>query len=330
MFQTYQPSGKMGALTLPLILVGIGLAIALALAYQFLLEWIPLIYVSFLLTWGMGIALGMVGVWVVNTGAMRNVVVAAIMGLLIVLAGVSAKFCFQYSGWLNASTLFVMDQEKFSEDQYDEVRQNIAAEIGFMEYINIRVNEGFTIGGGGGGMPLKGVFVYAIWLIEFGVIAWFGIRMPASAASLPYSEKLAAWASEEEAVMTLPVTDPEMVARIKSAESVDDLLQIPIPKTDVSKQFAVYRVNSIPGQEMEDAYLSVDLVSYTTNSKGETETTTDPLVKHAILSSENRYQLVENTSLLQEAMAAYRESIEAEQQASDESEGTENGESAIS
>jgi hypothetical protein len=54
MFQTYQPSGKIGALAWPLMLVGMALAIALAFVYQFLLAWIPLIYVNFLLTWGMG------------------------------------------------------------------------------------------------------------------------------------------------------------------------------------------------------------------------------------------------------------------------------------
>lgn len=314
----------------PLILVGIGLAIALAFAYQFLLEWIPLIYVNFLLTWGMGVAMGLVGVWVVKTGASRNVMIAASMGLIISLAAVSAKFYFQYSAVLAMETENEMKVRGAGEDQYKEIRQEIAAQLDFWTYMKIRTDIGFTIGRGGGGMPLKGIFVYAIWLIEFAVIAWFGIRMPSSAAGLPYSEKLSAWANEEEAVMTLPVTDPEMVARIKSAQSVDDLLNIPIPKTDVSKQFAIYRVNSIPGQDMEDAYLSVDLVSYTTNSNGETETTTDPLVRHAILSSKNRYQLVENASLLQEAMAAYRESIEMEQQAADESGGMENGEGTVS
>lgn len=325
MFQTYQPSGKAGVLTWPLTLVGIGLTIALAFVYQYLLDWIQLIYVNLLLAWGMSIGLGMIGVWVVKSGPVRSVTLAAVLGFLIALAGVSAKFSFQYSGWLDAATWFVMAEENFSDDRYDEVHRNIAAEIGFLEYLKIRSNEGFTIGRNRGGMTIRGIFVYTIWIIEFGVFAWYAVRMPCSAAALPYSEKLASWASEEETVMTLPITDSEMVTRIKSAQSVDDLLNIPIPKTDISKQFAVYRVHSIPGQEMEDAYLSVDLTSYSTNSSGETETTTEALVKLAILSSDNRNQLVENASLLQEAIAAYRESIESGQLANDDPKEPDNG-----
>ncbi len=330
MFQTYQPSGKIGVLTWPLFLLGIGLAIGFAFVYQYLLKWIPIIYVNVLLTWGLGFILGGIGVRIVKTGPLRNIMVAVLIGILIAVAAISAKFYIQYARWLSAVTQVAMDENNASDDRYDEIRKQVAAEFDFMEYIKIRTDEGFKIGRGGGGFPVKGIFVYGIWLIEFGVVAWFAVKLPRAAASRPYSEKLAAWASEEESVMTLPVTDSKMVARIKASTSVEELLQIPIPGTDVSKRFAVYRVNSIPGQELEDAYLSVDLLSYTTTSNGETETTTEPLVKHAILSSDNRSQLVENASLLQEAMAAYRESIDSGQQTEEESDGSGNDNATMS
>jgi hypothetical protein len=136
--------------------------------------------------------------------------------------------------------------------------------------------------------------------------------MSVSAAGEPYSEKLNEWASEEETVMNLPITDEEMVTQIKSATSVDDLLSLPIPKTDESNKFATYLVNSIEGQELEDAYLSVDLHEFSVNSKGEQETKTTPLVKHAILTSDQRKQLVENADLMQEAFDAYREAVESD------------------
>jgi siroheme synthase len=163
--------------------------------------------------------------------------------------------------------------------------------------------------GKGNGAPLSGIFVYLIWLIEAGIIGYFALTAPVAAAKEPYSEKLSAWADEAQVVMTLPITDPEMVSKIESASSVDDLLDIPIPQTDQSTQFAVYTVNSIPGEELEDAYLSVDSVSYTVNKKGEQETITKSLVAHAVLSAEKRQQLIENAELLQEAMAEYRASL---------------------
>ena len=46
----------------------------------------------------------------------------------------------------------------------------------------------------------------------------------------------------------------------KRQQRLTKLMQIPIPKTDESDRFAVYRVNSIEGQELERRpILSVDL-----------------------------------------------------------------------
>ncbi len=57
---------------------------------------------------------------------------------------------------------------------------------------------------------------------------------------------------------------------------------------------------------MEDAYLSVDLLTMSINSKGEEEKKETPLVKYAILSSAQREQLVEDASLLQEAIREFQ------------------------
>ena len=113
--------------------------------------------------------------------------------------------------------------------------------------------------------------------------------------------------------MFLPVTSEEMVAKIRSATSVDELLEIPIPQTDESMQFAHYYTHSITGQELEDAYLTVELVTYSYNANGEQTTNEEPLIKYAIITSEQRKLLVENASLLQEALEDYRESVEEEE-----------------
>ena len=106
------------------------------------------------------------------------------------------------------------------------------------------------------------------------------------------------------------MTNEEMVRQIESATTVDGLLEIPIPKTDQSDRFAVYRVNSIQGQELEDAYLSVDLLELSLDKEGNQQAKTKSLVQHAVLSAEQRKQLVENASLLKEAMTEYRKRSE--------------------
>ena len=63
---------------------------------------------------------------------------------------------------------------------------------------------------------------------------------------------------------------------------------------------------------MEDAYLSVSLMDLVVGSNGEVEQKMTPLVRSAILTSAQRYQLADNASLLKEAMDDYRRSVEEE------------------
>ncbi len=321
MIPIYKASGRVGFLSLPLLILVLVAAVALAFVYQLALHWIPLIYVNFLATIGMGMALGFGGAWVVRHGKVRNVFVATSLAILFGVAALGAKYFFQYRSMLDAATNLVMQENNLPEDQRADVRKFLVdGGLTFLDHLDIRANQGWALGrGGGNGMPIHGVFVYLIWAIEAGIIFYFAVKETKRAAGEPFSEQLHTWASESDVVMTLPINDPSMVSKIQSAAGVGDLLEIPIPKTDVSNQFAIYKVNSIPGHEFEDAYLSVSLLTITGNKNGEPVKSEISLVKHAVLSAENRRHLIENASLLREAIAEYRKSLQAEA-ASSESE----------
>ena len=308
MFDVYKPSGSIGMKTYPLFLVGIVVAIALAFVYQLLLHWIPFIYVNFLLTLGMGVGTGMIVSFIVNNGHCRNWMIAALLGLMLLIVGLSGKYWFQYQQFLGANIEQIQNDPQIPANMKDLEIAAFKKNFTFMEHLKFRTETGWNVGRGNGA-PLTGFMVYLIWLIEAGVIGYFALTMPIAAAKEPYSEKMNTWADEAQVVMTLPVTDPEMVSKIQSASTVDDLLEIPIPKTDQSNQFAVYTVNSIPGEELEDAYLSVASITYSVNKKGEQETKEKSLVNHAVLSAAKREQLIENAELLQEAMAEYGASL---------------------
>lgn len=315
MFETYKPSGKFGVMAIPAALIGLALAVASAFVYQLGLYWIPLIYISFLLTWFYGIGLGMAGSMIVRAGKIRNVVLAVLIGLAFTVAAVGGKFYFQHRQMVSESMAALEAGPEVAEAlTQEQIQQFVDQELTFAKHIEYRVEQGWEIGkpGRNGGLPIKGPFVYLIWALELGIIAWSAVSMPAAAAAAPYSEKLDQWASEEEVVMTLPVTSNEMVAKIKAASTVDELMDIPIPKTDESNQFAVYRVNSIEGQEMEDAYLSVDLMTLSLDKNGEQTAETKPLVQHAVFTSQQREQLVENADLLKEALDEYQQALEEE------------------
>ena len=96
MFDAYKPSGKFGAMLIPLVLLGVVIAVAAAYAYHLILEWIPLIYVNFLATLFFGIGLGMFGAWIVTISHTRNRMIAIGLGILLALSALSAKYYFQH------------------------------------------------------------------------------------------------------------------------------------------------------------------------------------------------------------------------------------------
>lgn len=313
MFEVYKPSGGVGFKSVPLLVIGLIVVAVLAVVYALLLELIPFIYVNALLALGMGIAIGTVAAFIVKRGHCRNVLLATLIGLLLAVTGLCGKFVSQYYRTRAAGVEFleaidVAEMEGVTEEMRPQVIESFKNEYSLIVHLKERVDAGWNIGRRGNGAPIGGWLVYGVWLIEAGIFFYFAWTMSRGAAKEPYSEKMNMWANESEAVMVLPITSDEMVTKIQSATSVDELLEIPIPKTDQSTKFAQYVVNSIPGQEMEDAYLTVQTVEYSINKKGEQETIETMLVENAILTSAQRAQLVENSELLNEAIEMYRAS----------------------
>jgi hypothetical protein len=287
MFDTYKSSGKFGVAAIPLWLLALVIVVPLAIVYAILLDLIPLIYVSVVLTLVAGWLLGLVAFSVCKWGHVRNSMVAWLVGLSLPVVFLAVKYLFQWNVW-------AIDDPN----------------LGFMEHLQERVDAGWNIARRGQANQINGFIVYIVWAIEAGVIFFRSPFRAASQSREPYSDSLQQWASENEQIMVLPVTDDEMVAKIQAASTVDQLLEIPIPKSDEATKFAVYNVSSIPGQEMEDAYLSVFLMDLVVGSKGEVEQKLTPLVQNAVLTSAQRHQLAENADLLKEAMEDYRQAVQ--------------------
>lgn len=289
MFETYKPTGKLGVAAIPLWLLAVVVVVPLAIVYVILLEVIPLIYVSVVLTLVAGWLLGWVAYFVCKWGHVRNSMIAWLIGLSLPVAFLAVKYLSQWNFW-------AIDDPN----------------LGFMEHLEERVEAGWNIARRGRANQINGFVVYIVWLIEAGVIFFRSPFRAAAQSREPYSDPLKQWASENEQIMVLPVADDEMIAKIRAAATVEQLLEIPIPKSDEATEFAVYNVSSIPGQEMEDAYLSVFLMDLAVGSNGEVEQKMTPLVENAILTSAQRLQLADNASLLKEAMEDYRQAVEEE------------------
>ena len=313
MFEVYKPSGGVGFTTWLLLIVGVVITAVLAYIYQYLLELIPYIYLNALMTLGLGIAIGTISAFIITKGHCRSLVVGTLIGLVLATVGLGAKFVGQYYTARSAGLEFLETTNEFSEEERPFVIAAFKEKYTFLIHLEDRIDAGWALGRrNNNGAPVGGWLVYLVWLVEAGIIFYFAWTMSRGAARQPYSEKMSLWADEAESVMMLPITSDEMVSKIQAATSVDELLELPIPKTDESAKLAQYIVNSIPGQEMEDAYLTVKTIEFSINKKGEQETKEKMLVENAVLSSQQRAQLVENAELLNEAMDEFRKSVQEE------------------
>lgn len=343
MFQTYTPSGRFSPVFLLWLVLSLLITTIAGVLYALGLEWIPFIYVSALLTFGMGWLVGSLSQWVIKLGKVRNLAIALAIVVTLVLGSLAAKFAYQYYSDYQQHLVLVEQMRleditedggnrpspKEFEDFKTEFKKAAIKSYTFSAHLKSRVKRGWNIGKAGrNGMPISGWFVYLVWLIEAGILLCVGGPMALSAAKQPFAEQLDAWADESEVVMVLPITDDEMVEKIKSATAVQELLEIPIPQTDRSTRLATYTINSIRGQELEDAYLTVDLMEYLPKTDGETEVKTKKLVSMAVITSAQRTQLKENAELMHEAIQEYRASLIAEESAkSADSPGDSPGES---
>ena len=82
MFEVYKPSGGFGLSTIIYLLIGLVVTALLGVAYTFGLQFIPFIYISFIMTGVFSLALGFLGAKIVNMGHCRSVLLAALIGTL--------------------------------------------------------------------------------------------------------------------------------------------------------------------------------------------------------------------------------------------------------
>lgn len=125
MFDVYKPGGGIGWATWPLLLAGIAVATGLAFLYQLFLGWVPFIFISALLTCGLGIVLAMLGGAIVNLGHVRNLILAALIGICLTITGVATKFWFQYHHDIDQRTATMMVDNNIPAAKQSQVRELI-------------------------------------------------------------------------------------------------------------------------------------------------------------------------------------------------------------
>ncbi|MEM7453086.1 MAG: hypothetical protein AAF456_01910 [Planctomycetota bacterium] len=309
MLKTYQPSGRVGPTALPCFGIALGLVVAAAWPYQYLLRVLPLLYLNFVLTIGMAFVMAFLASLFIFLGHVRNPGVAIVFSLALAFSGIGAKFWFQYETMVAAKVDAELSEKNLFEADRARVKKSVRKELTFWKHIQLRYKEGWN---DGAGQKMRGIFLIGAWLLEAAFLIYITNSAGAGTASDPYNENLNKWADKKETLLELPIDDEKLIAQIKSAVTVEQLLTMPVPRSDETNQIAHYILNRIEDHPLEDCYLSIELVTTKRNRRGEPEVETESLVNFAVISSLQLDQLAENTSLMAEALDEYRLAVKME------------------
>ena len=184
----YRPSGSFGFSTLLLAPLAAVVGVLTAWLYMILLDWIPFIQISFMLTAGFAGGLAVLAYLVVDRGHCRSTVLGLIAGLLIGVSGLAASYFWTYKHAL--SNIATAHPEASAED--------VAQAVPFQRWVAARQESGWKIGKT---IDVTGWGVQLIWGIE-GLAVVFGAVIGAwYAASRPYCERCQAWTTDRVLVL---------------------------------------------------------------------------------------------------------------------------------
>ena len=166
--ETYSPSGRIGLLSIPMMVIP-GILFGMAVAFVIHLVWS---YIGFYLMWFFPVGIGIAGGFGIGLGGQvgknRNMLLAIVLGVSI--------------GVLNYGAMHYFDAQTYGSSN-------------MLEYLNDMAEEGFALFFL---IPISGPFAWLSWLIELGIVIFFTTAFAAGSAASPFCERCNRWTDEIE------------------------------------------------------------------------------------------------------------------------------------
>jgi hypothetical protein len=268
-----------GAVLLPL-------AALCGMIYCAAMVFIPTMKLRWIGSVGLGWALGMLSAKICRLGKARS-------RLFAVLATALAFFVAYYAAWGVHRTL------------YSVAGLGADAQLGQLFALGFLPSEIASwmsrLVRGGGAAGFAGLPLIGIWLIEFGMIAYFTrTAFLASWDDRPFCEQCDCWNSEPEVLVNLPVSPTDPAWQLVSEVGPDALRKLRL-KDDAS-EMVLLSVGSCPQCDRSN-YLSAAGGGWETNSEGEATFQNIEILRSMAVTPQQIQQIKELGEMLEEAYA---------------------------
>lgn len=265
--QRYAPSGAFKPAVFLFALGGLLGAVALAWVYELLIDIIPFVYISILMTVGFGFGLGLLGAMAVKAGHCRNRAVAAGLALLIGAGGLAASYGWGYRRALN----------ELAEQTPGITLSELSEVVSVGRWMDARIENGWEVRRS----TISGAGVMAVWGIEALIALGLCTLVVVLGAAAPYCEPCQVWTETQDA--HLEGLGAEDVASLLERGDLAGVLALPA-RPEAGTASRIQLVREFCPQCPQTAYLTVKEVR-TEVKNGKTQEHTKELLEHAELSS---------------------------------------------
>lgn len=262
MLTRYQPSGKIGALTIPIALPASLAAAALGVLQAALTHFIPFIIADFFIMAIAAVALYGLARWFITLGKCRS----AAMGMLIGLA--AAVACIAAGHF----ALYLWETRNIPQ----------GAAPSWWDFLQLRAHAGWTIGKSRSGIPITGAGVWTVWALEALALLAAGLLGARAAALEPFCEPCNRWADQVAHEFALPGLSDQTLDRIKAADDLEPILIPPLEEIKPADRELTYKVRACPACA-NAAFLDLAINATTYDKNGKPQTASTPLGRTIVL-----------------------------------------------
>jgi hypothetical protein len=277
----YEPSGKYSMLSLLYFVLASFLILPiLGLIYAYCIWYIPFIYINLFITIGFGFGTGfIITFFAIKLGKIRNQVVASSLGIL----GSLIALYFHWSVWVD---LVMNAGENYGSSSIGFTVSN----IDFMQVFLLAKNPGllFNLIGeinktgtwGISSIPVSGIFLALIWIIEAGIVMGVSFLMTRKASRIPFCEINDHWFKENK-IPELNFIDDK--AQILSSIENDDETHFNSLSKAANKDLESHSVFTLFSSRNNEYYLTLENKTAKVNSKGKTEFDNEEIVRYVAI-----------------------------------------------
>jgi hypothetical protein len=221
MRKNYDPSGKYSPLSFVYFILASFLILPiLGLIYAYCIWYIPFIYINLFIAIGFGFGVGfIITFFAVKLGKVRNKMLATVFGIL----GALIALYFHWSVWAD---LVINAGESYGSSRIGITVSNIE----FFQVFKLACNPAvlFELIGeinkvgtwGISAIPVSGIFLSLIWIIEAGIVIAVSFIMTRNASQIPYCEIHNDWFKEHKIPELNFIEDKEKM--LSSIENDDE------------------------------------------------------------------------------------------------------------